>query len=79
MNLIKNIQGELVNISNGSILYLSPITGEVQGEDYINLNGFIAYLQNLTKVEYTKGLVKPLTFGLTNKYNKTTQTLDISY
>ncbi len=79
MELIQSIQGEIIYITNGDVNYLIPITGEIQGEDYINLNGFVAYLQNLTRAEYTEAMAKPLNFGLKNQYNKTTIVLEISY
>lgn len=79
MQLIKNIQGEaLINLTD-NIRYISNITGEIQREDYINLNGLSGFLQNLTKAEKTSSLVVPLSFGLTNTYNKTSTTLEINY
>ena len=79
MQLIKNIQGEALPNVIDNVNYISKITGEIQREDYINLNGFVGYLQNLTRTEETAALVKPLSFGLTNTYNKTIVTLEISY
>jgi hypothetical protein len=79
MDLIQKIQGEILYIAEGSITYLSPISGEIQGEDYINLNGFVAYLQNLSKTEYTEAITLPVYFGLKNQYNKTITTLEINY
>ena len=77
--LIKSIVGEIIQPINGDVIYISKISGQVQEEDYINLNGFIAYLQNLSKTEYTHALIKPLNFGLTNNYNIPITTLEISY
>lgn len=77
--LIRNIQAEVLTNLETSLVYYKSITGEVQMEDYINLNGFIAYLQNLSRAEETSGLVKPLNFGLKNQYNKNIITLDVSY
>ena len=77
--LIKSIQGEIITPANGDVIYITKLSGQVQGEDYINLNGFIAYLQNLSKTEYTHGLIKPNNFGLQNNYNVPIITLDINY
>jgi hypothetical protein len=77
--LIKNIQGEIHVESMGETVLVKSIVGSIQLEDYIIMNGFVAYLQNLTRTEYTKSLDKPLTYGLTNKYNIPMVTLEISY
>ena len=77
--LIRNIQGEVLTNIVADIRYISNITGEIQREDYINLNGFIGYLQNLTRAEETAALTIPQSFGLPNSYNKTIVTLEINY
>jgi hypothetical protein len=77
--LIRNIQGEVLTNIVADIRYISNITGEIQREDYINLNGFIGYLQNLTRAEETSALTIPQSFGLPNSYNKTMVTLEINY
>ena len=77
--LIKNITAELLPYYTSNLYFVTTLVGEVQGEDYINLNGFIAYLQNFKQVEYLEYLEKPLTFGLKNQYNLATITLEISY
>ena len=77
--LIKNVQGELYDQPIGDIIYVSNVTGEIQSEDYINMNGLIAYLQNFTKIETTQELSKPFGFGLKNTYNITIVTLEIDY
>lgn len=79
MQLIRNIQGDAYPNVVDNINYLSTISGEVQREDYINLNGFVGFLQNLTKTEETAALSIPSSFGLANTYNKTIVTLEISY
>ena len=76
--LIKNIQGNLVDDYIGNVVYMKSIVGEVQEEDYININGFIAYLQNQTQIEFTSGLKQPLNLGLNNK-NLPIVTLNINY
>jgi hypothetical protein len=77
--LIKKIEGEFFETIIGDVIYSSSLTGEIQSEDYINLNGFIGYLQNFTKVENLTELTKPINFGLKNKYNILTVTLEIDY
>ena len=44
--LLKSIQGNIVENIMGDINYVIGVSGEIQREDYINLNGFVAYLQN---------------------------------
>lgn len=77
--LIKNIEATIYQPINGDLNTISLINGYVQIEDYINLFGFICYLQNLTKVEDTYSLIQPLSFGLTNEYNISPIELDINY
>jgi|Laugrespbdmm15dd_1035085.scaffolds.fasta_scaffold295878_1 hypothetical protein len=77
--LIKNIQGEVLTNVITDVKFVSNVTGEVQREDHINLNGFVGFLQNLTKTEETNALTIPNPFGLQNKHNKKIVTLEISY
>jgi hypothetical protein len=77
--LLKNITGNLSVEYSTEINYVKILTGEVQLEDYINLNGIICYLQNLTQTEYTEAMVKPLVYGLQNNHRLTVETLEISY
>jgi hypothetical protein len=77
--LIKKIEGEVFETIIGDIIYGSSLTGEIQSEDYINLNGFIGYLQNFSKIEELTELTKPVSFGLKNKYNIGVVTLEIDY
>lgn len=77
--LIKNIQGSVVENIMGNVNYVIGVSGEAQREDYINLNGFVAYLQNFSRVMTLTELQVPLEFGLKNKYNVEMNTLEISY
>lgn len=77
--LIKNIQGSVVENIIGNVNYVIGVSGEAQREDYINLNGFVAYLQNFSRVMTLTELQVPLEFGLKNKYNVEMNTLEISY
>ena len=78
--LITEIRAEILDNFTGDLYFFSSLSGQVQGEDYIRLGAFIAYLQNLTKVDTPiEYLTKPLNFGLKNQYNVTEATLEISY
>lgn len=79
MELIKNIQGEVLTNVVGDVIYVKSLSGEIQQEDYVGLNGFIGYLQNLKKAEETAALTIPNPFGLRNQYNKIMVTLEIDY
>ena len=77
--LIRKIQGNNLTYVENNVQYVTYITGEIQREDYINLHGYTAYLQNLTQTDYTMGLIMPLNYGLKNPQNIQTITLQIDY
>jgi hypothetical protein len=77
--LIKNIEAEELQFNTGSVQAINSISGIAQEEDYINMFGFVAYLQNFTKVEETVLLNKPLNLGLNNKFNLPINNLEIDY
>jgi hypothetical protein len=77
--LITKIEASVLDNYTGSVYVFSNLFGQIQFEDYINLNGFVAYLQNFTKVGYIQTLAKPSLFGLKNQYNLPTISLQISY
>lgn len=79
MIYIKDINGEFYPNIIDDVRLINNVSGEIQLEDYINLNKFTAYLQDLKNVEYTSLLTTPLEFGLKNTYNNTMITLEISY
>lgn len=79
LTLIKNIEGQYITETIGSVSLSNNIIGQIQQEDYVNLNGFVAYLQNLTKTEVTEALTKPLSVGPLKRYNREILTLDIDY
>jgi hypothetical protein len=79
VQLLRNIQGKIHKIPVGEVILVKSITGKIQFEDYISMNGFVAFLQNFTRTEYTTPLTTPITFGLKNKYNLPMVTLEISY
>lgn len=77
--LIRNIEGSELTYIESNIQYITSIVGVVQQEDYINLHGYVALIQNLTQTENTQGLIKPLKFGLPNLHNIPMITLEIDY
>lgn len=79
MKLIKKVDGEIFNVPVGNIKYIGSIVGVIQQSDYININGFMAYLQNLSRAEDTYALTIPTIFGLKNENNLTMVTLEIDY
>ena len=79
LELLRNVQGEVYPNIIDSVQYVSNVYGEIQQEDYVNLNGFMAFLQNLTRAEETAALQIPLSFGLKDTHNETMVTVEISY
>lgn len=77
--LIQNISAEILDNFVGEVVIFKPIIGQIQGEDYINMNGLICYLQNLIKTDFTEALFKPTNFGLHKTNNVQSYTLEISY
>ena len=77
--LLKQVQGEILTNVIGDVTFVSSVYGKIQQEDYINLNGFIAYLQNFSKIELATKVITPMDFGLPNTYNIETKTLEINY
>lgn len=77
--LIKNVQGEVHNETVGTVILIKSISGEIQREDYIDINGSTFYLQNFSKIEETSLLTTPLSIGLINKNNIDVVTIEINY
>jgi hypothetical protein len=78
--LIKKVKGEVLTNLTTSVKFIKNITAEAQLEDYINLNQFVAYLQNYTKVDKEiEDLEKPLNYGLPMKDNTEMVTIEITY
>lgn len=77
--LVTNISAKLFDNYIGNIGVFTSLTAQAQFEDYINLNGFIAFLQDFRSVVDVTELSKPLSFGLKNQYNIPIVTLEISY
>lgn len=79
IHLIKNIQGIFITEIKGNVKYSKSVTGEVQREDYIDIYGFKAFLQNFSKTPITKGMVKPNPFGYKPPTGITQKNIEISY
>jgi hypothetical protein len=77
--LVKIVEGSLIDEITDNVICVKSVIGEIQREDYININGFIAYLQDLSEVQVTSALTKPITFGLKNNRNIQLITLNIDY
>lgn len=77
--VLQNIEAKVLDNFIGDVNIFNSIEASIQFEDYIKLNGFVAFLQNFTQVSSVEYLEKPLTFGLINQYSLEMQTLDISY
>lgn len=77
--LIKSTQGIIYDNNTSNVSYVKSIESEIQREDYINVYGLVAYLQNLTRAEETEALTKPLSYGLKNSKNIQIRTLNINY
>lgn len=77
--LVKNIQGNIVENIMGDVNYVIGVSGEVQQEDFIYLNNFVAYLQKFSRVSELTKIQTPSEFGLKNIYNIEMKTLEISY
>jgi hypothetical protein len=77
--LIKNIEAVSVDILSDDITLVKSVSGQIQEEDYINMGGFVAYLQNLSRTEETYALTKPLLYGLNNARRLQIKNLNIDY
>lgn len=77
--LLKNITASLADDALGNVVLVKVIEGQVQGEDYINLGGLIAYLQDFSRIEETLALSRPSTFGLKNSKNIKVVNVNIDY
>ena len=77
--LIKSINGSLFDNISGEVKGIKTVSGEFQDEDYIQMNGLIAFLLDFSRIEKTVLLNKPLNFGLRNKNLIKTVNLNINY
>lgn len=79
VNLIKNISGTLTETITSDTKLTKSVSGSIQQEDYIGLDGLICFLQNFTRIERTVSLINPTIYGLKNKNNIQQTTLEIDY
>jgi hypothetical protein len=77
--LIKKIESDLTTDITNDVILVKSVVGEVQQEDYINMGGFIAFLQDFSKTEELSTLTSPYQYGLKNSYNLQVKTLNINY
>lgn len=76
---IKKIEGVILDTYLTEASFVTELKAELQFEDYVNLNNFIAFLQNFKQVESIEKIEKPFNIGLKNQFNLETITLEISY
>lgn len=74
--LIKNIKGEVLPNLIGQIK-LASVEGIIQSDGYVGMNGFIAFLQDYSKVIFTDTIKKPINFGVKAAYQSVT--VNMSY
>lgn len=77
--LIRKVEGEVLRNIIDDVKYITEITGVVQREDYINLNGFTGCIQNFSKIEETFPINFFQPFGLKNRLNQKYADLIIDY
>ena len=75
--LLKNIEGQILDNFEITTTLLKSVEGFYGEEDYINLGGFEAFLQNFKQASSVIDLTVPATFGLKN--NTDFVILNISY
>jgi hypothetical protein len=79
IQLINNIEGQIYTVNTGVIRTFKKISGEIQREDFIDLNDLKYFTQNFSKIQNTESLLNPLNFGLKNINNIPTVNLEINY
>ena len=77
--LLKKIEATSFDALSSDAILIKSVSGEIQQEDYISMGGFVAYLQNFSRVEETSALTKPLQLGLKNSKNLKIINLNINY
>lgn len=75
--LFKNITGEVLDNFTSSVKITRSVNGQFGQEDYIEMGGLVAFLQDFRKMPQTEDLVVPPNFGLKNKTEFVT--IEISY
>jgi hypothetical protein len=75
--LIKNITGDILDNFTGDVKLSKSVMGQFGQEGYIEMGGFVAFLQNFRKIPKSESIVTPPNFGLNNKTDFIT--IEISY
>jgi hypothetical protein len=78
-SLIKNIEAKFYDNNTTNVIYINNLSANIQKEDYIVIQGLIAFLQDFSRTEETHLLETPIEFGLKNNYNLPLVTLTIDY
>ena len=78
IQLLKNIKGNFVTEIKGVVNYIGTIEAEIQQEDYVNIYGFTAFLQNFSQIPKTESFAIPNLFGYTTPIGINTQTVDFN-
>ena len=78
IQLIQKIQGNVVNEIKGNITNTKGVDAKIQREDYINIYGFRAFLQNFYNIPITSAIKKPIFFGYNPPIGVTQKTIDIN-
>jgi hypothetical protein len=79
IQLIKKIESNFVTEIKGNLVFTGSIKGEVQREDYVNIYGFTAFLQNFSRTPITISVTKPNSFGYKIPIGITQKTIEINY
>jgi hypothetical protein len=77
--LIRKIEGEVLKNIIDDVKLIGGVTGDIQREDFINLNEFTACLQNFSRIEETFPLEFNQQLGLKNRLNQNIIDLNIEY
>lgn len=77
--LLKNIVGEVVTEYTGSVSLVKNVVCDIQGEDFVNIYGLTAFLQNFSKIQNTSRANTPNIYGLKNQYDVEIKDIEISY
>jgi hypothetical protein len=77
--LLKTINASFLDLYDSNLIYYSTLTSDIQKDIYINLPGFVAFLQNFTYVQTINSLNTPMNFGYKIASNTKIKKIGISY
>jgi hypothetical protein len=78
LQILKNIEGKLINNIRAELASSIVIISDIQGEDYINFTSFTGLLQNFTRAESVEYLDASPEMGIKNNNYKVVS-IEISY